>query len=252
MRIDKSVLDDYAILTLKGEFDTFYVTSLEEETKTLLEQGITSVILNLRLVKFINSTALGAIIKLHKRCRAAGGDLVLSKPSPFAKEVISKLGIDQLVPMFDEEELAVKHIIKALNAAEFGAEGPLDTEKVLIAFPDAVLQRHFGGKKALVGTICNVDGGKLTFLWSGKKYGLTTIQARELFAHGAEIGMKFQVKVFKKGYFEVTARVADIQDASDGNIRVTAAYSKIGKTDQEALSQFAADLAFLKRQIPGS
>ena len=252
MRIDKSVLDDYAILTLKGEFDTFYVTNLEEETKTLLEQGITCVVLNLRLVKFINSTALGAIIKLHKKCRAAGGELVLSKPSPFAKEVITKLGIDQLVPMFDEEEVAVKHIIKALNAAEFGGEGPLDTEKVLIAFPDEVLQKHFGGKRALVGTMCNVDGGKITFLWPGRKYGLSLIQARELFAHGGEIGLKFQVKVFKKGFFEVTGRISDIQDASDGNIRVTAAYAKIGKSDQEALSQFAADLAFLKRQLPGS
>src|SRR5262245_28394390 len=144
MRIDKSVLDDYAILTLKGEIDTFYVTTLEEDAKSLLEQGIAFMILNLRLVKFINSTALGAIMRLHKRCKAAGGELVISKPSPFAKDIIGKLGIDQLVPMFDDEDQAVKHIIKSLNAAEFGGEGPLDTEKVLIGFPDEVLQRNFG------------------------------------------------------------------------------------------------------------
>src|SRR5262249_25342201 len=156
---------------------------------SLLDQGIAFMILNLRLVKFINSTALGAIIKLHKRCKAAGGELVISKPSPFAKEIIGKLGIDQLVPMFDDEDQAVKHTIKALNAAEFGGEGPLDTEKVLIGFPDDVLQSYFGAKKALVGTMCNVDGGKITFLWSGKKYGLTTIKARELFAHGANVAL---------------------------------------------------------------
>jgi anti-anti-sigma factor len=68
MKIDKSVLDDYAILTLKGEFDTFYVPRLQEEVEGLLEQGVRHILLNLRLVKFINSTALGSIVKLFKRC----------------------------------------------------------------------------------------------------------------------------------------------------------------------------------------
>ncbi len=252
MRIDKSVLDDYAILTLKGEFDTFYCTALEQEVDSLLDQGIVYVILNLRLVKFINSTALGAIIKVYKNCRANGGELVVSKPSPFAKEIIGKLGINQLVPLFDEEEQAVKYVIKALNQAEFATEGPLDTEKVLIGLSADLVQRHLGGKKALVGTMCNVDGSKLTFLWSGKKYGLSTAQARDLFASGAELTLKFQVKMFKKGHFDVVAKVTDIQDAQDGNIRVSAAYTRIHKSDQEALATFASDMAYLKRQIPGA
>lgn len=250
MRIDKSVLDDYAILTLKGEFDTFYVPRLQDEVEGLLEQGISHVILNLRLVKFINSTGLGAIIKLYKRCKTAGGELVLSKPSPFAKDVIEKLGINQLVSMHDDEDAAVKHVIKSLNAAEFGADSPLDEEKVLIMLPDAVLKQYFGGKKALLGTMSNVDGSKITFLWPAKKYGMSTQQAREVFAHGKEISLKFQVRVFKKGFFEVLGKVTDLADAQDNNIRVTAAYARIAKSDQEALSQFAADLAFLKRQIP--
>ena len=38
----------------------------------------------------------------------------------------------------------------------------------------------------------------------------------------------------------------------DGSIRVTAAYDKISEGDQAALGQFAADMEFLKRQLPDS
>ena len=55
MKIDTSNHDDYAVLTLKGEFDTFYVQSLQDEVDSLLENGISHLILNLRMVKFINS-----------------------------------------------------------------------------------------------------------------------------------------------------------------------------------------------------
>ena len=67
MKIDKSQHDDYAVLTLKGEFDTFYCPALMEEVEDLLERGVNHLILDMRLVKFINSTA-----PLPKSPRSAG------------------------------------------------------------------------------------------------------------------------------------------------------------------------------------
>ena len=77
MKIDKSLQDDYAILTLKGEFDTFYCPALMQEVETLVERGINHLVLDMRLVKFINSTALGAVIKAHKHT---------SRPSTFSSD----------------------------------------------------------------------------------------------------------------------------------------------------------------------
>ena len=37
MKIDKSLYDDYATLTLKGEFDTFYCPALMDEVEDLLD-----------------------------------------------------------------------------------------------------------------------------------------------------------------------------------------------------------------------
>ena len=82
MKIDKSQHDDYATLTLKGEFDTFYCRDLLDAVEEQIERGVNHLILDMHLVKFINSTALGAVIKTHKRCRAEDGDLVVAQPSP--------------------------------------------------------------------------------------------------------------------------------------------------------------------------
>lgn len=250
MKIDKFVRDDYCILALKGEFDTFYVPSLQDEVQSLLDSGVAHVILNLRLVKFINSTALGAIIRMHKLCKAANGDLIVAQPSPFARNVIAKIGIDQLVPIYDDEEQAVKHVIKALNALELVGAAPVNQEKVMIAFPDETRNKQIGGAKTLLGTMGNVNGERIQFLWNGDKHGIPAEKGKTLFFKGSDLNLKFQVKMFKKGYFELLGRVSEVEDAGDGNVRVTVKFVAITDSDRMALTQFAEDMEFLKRQLP--
>ncbi|MEO0481940.1 MAG: STAS domain-containing protein [Planctomycetota bacterium] len=250
MKIDKFVHDDYCVLTLKGEFDTFYVPALQEEVQSLLDQGISHLVLNLRLVKFINSTALGAIIKTHKLCKAAQGELVISQPSSFVHDVISKVGIDQLVSVFDDEDKAIKHLIKSLNELELAGATPVNQEKVLVTFPDETRNKQIGGKKTLVGQIGNVNGERIQFLWNGSKLGLDQGATKALFFEGSDVHLKFQVKMFKKGFFDLGGRVASTEDAADGAVRVTATFEDISESDRDALTQFAADMEFLKKQLP--
>lgn len=249
MNIDTSLQDDHAILTLKGEFDTFHCPRFQEEIEDTLERDISFIVLNLRLVKFINSTALGAIIKASKMCKADEGELVLCAASSFVKDIVTKLGIDQMVPLFDDEDTAVRHVIKTLNAREMASSGPVREEKVLISFPDDARNQQIGGKKALVGTMSSVDGEKVRFLFDGSRHNIDAEQAKKLFYKG-DLHLKFQVKLIKKGHFEVTAEVQDAESASDNNVRVTATFRKIKQSERDALAQFAADMEFLKRQLP--
>ena len=251
MKIDKSLHDDHAVLTLKGEFDTFYVPALQEEVEALVERGINHLILDLRLVKFINSTALGAIIRAHKRCKAEGGELVLSQPSNFVRDVIKKVGIDKLIPMYETEGEATKAIIKVMNARELAGEAPVDREKVLVTFPDEVRTKMVGGKKALVGSMANVDSQKLQFTWNGSREGVSADQAKQLFFKGSEVHLKFQVKMLKKSFFEIISKVTTCEAMADGGVRVTATHNKISDGDRAALTQFAEDMEFLKHQLPG-
>lgn len=252
MKIDKSLHDDYAVLTLKGEFDTFYCPALMQEVEALVERGVNHLILDMRLVKFINSTALGAVIKAHKRCRAEGGDLLIAQPSPFVRDVVNKVGIDKLITMHNTDQEAVKTVIKHLNQRELAGDAPVDHEKVMITFQDEIRNKMIGGKKTLLGTISNVDGHKLVFLFNGSKSGISADQGKQLFFAGSEVHLRFQVKMIKKSYFEMVAVVETTEPAGDGGVRVTAKFKKASEGDREALAQFAADMAFLKRQLPGS
>lgn len=251
MKIDKEFHDEFAILTLKGEFDTFYVPSLQEEVDALLERGIVHIIMNMRLVKFVNSTALGAIIKSHKLCKAEDGDLVISQPSSFVRDVVGQVGLDQLLTIYEDDDAARKHMIKALNSREFSGKAPVNQEKVLISFPDDTRNQQIGGRRTLVGTMLNVDGARVQFLQSGKSLDMSADQVKTLFFKGSQAHLKFQVKMFKKGYFEVTANIVEADDAGDGQVRVTAEFEAISDSDRDALNQFAEDMSYLKKQLPG-
>ncbi|MBM3962619.1 MAG: STAS domain-containing protein, partial [Planctomycetes bacterium] len=128
MKIDKSLHDDYATLTLKGDFDTFYCPALMQEVDALIDRGVSMLILDMHVVKFINSTALGAVIKAHKRCRAEGGDLVVAQPSAFVKNVMKSVGIDKLIGMHETLAEATKAIVKQLNQRELAGTGTADHE----------------------------------------------------------------------------------------------------------------------------
>ena len=108
MHISVEPREDHAILHLRGEFDTYYVPHLQKEIDDLAKAGIVRVVLNLRLVKFINSTALGAIIKASKSLGAKSGKLALSRPSAFCRDIIEKVGLDRVVGVFDTDEAAVE------------------------------------------------------------------------------------------------------------------------------------------------
>jgi anti-anti-sigma factor len=108
MKVIKERRDGVVVLTLKGEFDSFVTKPFSEEIAKVQGEGINHLVLNLLYVKYINSTALGAMIKARKACREARGDLVVSRPSPAVREAMESLGLDKLFTILDDDEAAVE------------------------------------------------------------------------------------------------------------------------------------------------
>ena len=98
--------EGFTVLHLRGEFDTFYCSLLHKEIDSLVAAGVVHVVLNLRLVKFINSIALGAIVKASKGLTAVDGQLVISRPSSFCRDIIDAVGLERVVPVHDTDEEA--------------------------------------------------------------------------------------------------------------------------------------------------
>ncbi|MDP6956281.1 MAG: STAS domain-containing protein, partial [Planctomycetota bacterium] len=136
MHITVEPCNDYAILHLRGEFDTYYCPQLQEEVDALIKAGVCRAVLNLRLVKFINSTALGAIIKASKALTGAGGKLVIARPSPFCRDIIEKVGLDRVVTVYDTDEEACANLASDAPAAISAEEITEDPSSVLFSLAD--------------------------------------------------------------------------------------------------------------------
>ncbi len=107
MKVVKERRGDATLLTLRGEFDSFVTAAFNAEVEKVFAEVGPRLVLNLRYVKFVNSTALGAMIKARKAARAAGGTVVISQPSAAVREAMESLGLEKLFAIHDEDEAAI-------------------------------------------------------------------------------------------------------------------------------------------------
>lgn len=267
MHISVEPREDHAILHLRGEFDTYYVPSLQQEIDALVKAGIVRVVLNLRLVKFINSTALGAMIKASKQLGAKKGRLAISRPSAFCRDIIEKVGLDRVVPVFESDEEAVASFGHSTAAKHKEPEEDFDQSQssVLFAPVDEARIEHFLTKpKAAtkapvtkeklatgwsgVGRMSGLDAAGLRFTWNGGSTEMTPFQMSQLVALGTEWRVKFRLPLLKRGYCEAVCTVREVEERPDG-VKIGAAFKAIDNATREAIEQYASDLAFLKDEL---
>lgn len=256
--------DDHVVLHLRGEFDTYYCHLLDEEIAAIQKNGIHHAVLNLRLVKFINSTALGAIIKASKALGRKGGKLVISRPSAFCKDIIEKVGLDRVVPVAESDEAAVA-MLSAGTAPAKNKEAPAeeDPSSVIFKLVDAERLRHFveqvaaknplhghafGDNWAGIGRMSGLDGEGLRFTWNGGKTDLSAFDMGQMLSVGTELTVKFRLPLLQRGYCEARVAVALLEERSDG-VKVGCTFNEIDEETRTAVMQYAKDMAFLKEEL---
>lgn len=269
MHITVEPRENYSILHLRGEFDTYYCSHLQSEIDGLLSAGVNRVVLNLRLVKFINSTALGAIIKASKLLKSNGGKLVLSRPSAFCRDIIEKVGLDRVVTIYDNDEAAGQAIISDVEQAapETNDEGfeedettvlfsPADPKRVDHFIPEdkrsakanPVHGHSFGKQWRGVGRMSGLDAQSLRFTWSGGQTGLTPFEMAQFLSIGIDLKVKFRLPLLQKGLCESTVTIDEVEERADG-VKIGASFSEIDDETRQAVQQYAEDLAFLKDEL---
>jgi anti-anti-sigma factor len=247
VKINKSVHDDVAVLELVGDFDSFVCPRFTEEIENLTEIGLKKVVLNLRYLRFINSTALGCLVKTKKTLEGKAGDLVIAKPSQFAKSIMTTLGLSDIIRTFPEEENALHHF-KAGDEKSVEIEGE---NVILFQFADSGAGAAFG-KPFGVGKITNLVEDSLSFSWDGGKEGADPKTAA-LFKPGVAMNVKFRLPFYRKSYyFEAACDVTSASKAADGTLAVEMAFREMKPEDRKSIQQFVADMRFLKNEIPGT
>ena len=87
------------ILALKGRLVLGEESiGLRSTVETLLASGATRIVTNLEHVDYVDSAGLGALIELHRKTKAAGGNLKLCNLRPNLKHALE---IARLLPIFE-------------------------------------------------------------------------------------------------------------------------------------------------------
>jgi len=230
MKLIKEIRENAAILTLKGEFDSFVCAPFMEEVKALFKNKVKFLILDMRLVLFINSTAIGTLVKIHKEAKAQGGGLVICRPSNFVHGVLDSLGLLELFTMAESPEAALAD----LGASSDGMEMSGDNS-VLLKIPDS--------KDTVITKLVALEEEGMTLLASEPPKGL---------AAGIRCEVKFRLPLFRKGhYFEGTAKITDLSSAGRGT-QVKCVFEDMKDEDRRSIAQFVEEMKFLRAEARGN
>lgn len=93
--------------------DEMNVQQLGVELTDLVEkQYMIKMVINFSKIKFLSSAVLGKLIALNKKIAAEKGRLAFCHINADIMEVFKITRLDKLIPIYDDEEEAVKKILK--------------------------------------------------------------------------------------------------------------------------------------------
>lgn len=247
MKLEKHRYDDIVILKFTGEFDTFNLPGFSERIDKMISQGDTLLILDLHLLKFINSAALGYLIKTSKAVKEKNGEMVMARPSKFTKRTLSTLGLDGVFSVFGSVEDAIQHFKKDEEVGQINLKSGEYDESLTGAVPILFRPAEGAGTAAppnQVGRIVTLYDDGLLF-----RYELGDAKADPVRAYmraGTSLKLKFrQPFAVKDYYFEMSADITQVDELGSGDddsvIAVKVRYGDIKNEDREHLEQFVRD-----------
>jgi anti-sigma B factor antagonist len=96
------------IVAVEGEIDIAVAPELRRHLEDLLDEGNSSIVVDLTGVSFLDSTALGVLISILKRCQASEGDLCLVAKDPQVLRVFEITGLTDVFSIVGSAAKAVE------------------------------------------------------------------------------------------------------------------------------------------------
>ena len=98
---------DVAILDLRGRWTIDGGELLNRQLQELVDNGVRKILLNLADVTQIDSSGVSSMVRIRTFLCRQGGDLRLLRPSKHAMDVLKVLHLLDVIPTFEEENLAI-------------------------------------------------------------------------------------------------------------------------------------------------
>ena len=99
-----------ALVILNGSIDAKTVITFQTHLNSVKERGVERFIMDMEMVKYVNSTGLGYLINLSDSVTPDKGGISLVKVQPKVKVVFDMLGLNAFFRIFATREEALKHL----------------------------------------------------------------------------------------------------------------------------------------------
>ncbi len=106
--MDIRTIDSVALLRLNGRFDAHQAPQVSAWLHTASARIPARVVISLKGVHFLDSTALGMLIKAMKRCRQQGGDLRICGLQQPVRIIFELTHQDRVLALYDSEVEAIR------------------------------------------------------------------------------------------------------------------------------------------------
>jgi stage II sporulation protein AA (anti-sigma F factor antagonist) len=241
MEILSATEDGIRYLGFVGAFDTPEVDAFQAHVDSAIDEQVFRIVINLGQMTFINSTALGALIRVQKRLNQYGGDLALAEPSSFAVGVFRTLGIDRKIRCFPAEQEAVEYI-KTVGSEGVGVDGE---QQVSFSFVDPA-QTAVAGEGPRVGLLKKIGEAGITFQWEN----LDALDIDKMFVVGAPVRLRFQLPLYHETHmFTPDASVVGSSITAGNRVTVQVKFANLKDVERRAIQQYVRDLRYLKGEL---
>ncbi|MCA8977794.1 MAG: STAS domain-containing protein [Planctomycetes bacterium] len=251
MKIETTTKESFPTLILRGDFETDSVDSFLAAIDELRASGNIRILVSLRYVKYINSTALGAVVRARSGCKEAGGDLLILQPSRLSREIITKMGLETVLRIFDSDAEAASFLAgggATTDAPADRAPDEADRVTVMFSFDDERAKLIPGKSKHGIGVLEAVDDATLSFLWDPARHDAGPETAAALFTIGSTMRNKLQLKLIRKEFFDAESTIESMTLVESGAVAVRARWSRMSDVDRQALARHQEDMTYLREQ----
>lgn len=234
MKLDWKSQGNVGILVIQGELDASNLSELKDAFEGRIGKGTSRYCVNLEGLRFVNSSAIGYLVALHRRLRQEGGDVVFSRPSKFLQTTIKTLGLDQVFAVFGSDEDAVKHL-GGEEMETFASDAPVDPSLL--------------GSTEMKFRLADADGpeaeARILHVWKdGISFRYPDDPDRERIdpdelTFGRRLAVKFRQPFIDKDHvFDLEGEIAYALDQDDGSVKYHLQYTKISDGDRKRIEDF--------------
>ena len=106
----ESLPGERVALRLSGEIDAYTAPQFREQMAKVDAEGSTGVIVDLRKVRYLDSTGLGVMMGGAKRASERGGSLAVICTNEHILRILEISGLTELIAVVSDEEEALKSL----------------------------------------------------------------------------------------------------------------------------------------------